>query len=159
CGGGPGLGVSQQASLGIEFPPPAALCRARRPPPQAQGCPGKILSSRNKCLQQWGLWKFLALSTRDCELESFESLESVPRTALRACGGGCRAKRGGWGLSPRVPLLRHPHPNPPPRRAGEGGAACSRRKRLPLPRIERVAQAVADQIERQHHQEDCQSRP
>jgi hypothetical protein len=34
-------------------------------------------------LQRRHLWKFLALSTRDCELESFESLESVPWTALR----------------------------------------------------------------------------
>ena len=52
-----------------------------------QGCPGKILSSRNKCLQQWSLWKLLALSTRDCELESFESLNSVPRTVLRSSRG------------------------------------------------------------------------
>ena len=32
-------------------------------------------------------------------------------------------------------------------------------KRSPLPRIERVAQAVADEVERQHHEEDRQSRP
>jgi hypothetical protein len=31
--------------------------------------------------------------------------------------------------------------------------------RLSLPRIERVAQAVADQVERQHNQEDRKPRP
>jgi hypothetical protein len=43
-----------------------------------------------------------------------------------ACGGGRRAKRGGWGkaypLEPRV-VRKRPHPNPPPQ-AGEG--ACLR---------------------------------
>jgi hypothetical protein len=62
------------------------------PPPQAQGCPGKIFPSRNKCLRRRRLWKFLALSTRDCELESFESLESFPGTAVPQAGEGARRR-------------------------------------------------------------------
>src|ERR1700674_5406071 len=61
---------------------------AAHPSLTRQGCPGKISSSRNKCLQRRRLWKSLALSTRDCELESFESLESFPGTALPLAGRG-----------------------------------------------------------------------
>ena len=47
-----------------------------------QNCPGKFSSSRNRRSQRRRPWKSLALSTQDCELESFESLEFFPRTAL-----------------------------------------------------------------------------
>src|SRR5882757_9694708 len=40
-----------------------------------------------------------------------------------ACGGGCQAKRGGWGLSPRIPLRREPPPPALPRKR-ERGAPC-----------------------------------
>src|ERR1700687_5500078 len=35
-----------------------------------------------------------------------------------ACGGGCRAKRGGWGLPPQIPSRREPPPRPSPASAG-----------------------------------------
>ena len=61
-------------------------CTAAPPLPLAARLSRETFPSRNKCLQQRRLWKFLARSTRDCELESFESLESFPGTAVRLQG-------------------------------------------------------------------------
>src|SRR6202790_2045349 len=93
------------------------------------GCPGKIFQSRNKRLQQRRLWKFLALSTRDCELESFESLESFPGTAVRLRGRVPSNARRVGALSASRNAARAP-PQPSPASAGEGA-----HRRWPSPQV------------------------
>jgi uncharacterized small protein (DUF1192 family) len=73
-------------------------------------------------------------ASKGCGQQFFQvvSVGAAMRSSLSgACGGGCRAKRGGWGLSPRVVSRREPPPQPSPASAGEG-AHCATARALSL---------------------------
>src|SRR3954463_16293741 len=58
------------------------------------GLSGEKLQSLRRYLRDAGFWHSQAVETRNHELDSFESLESVPRTGLRLRGDDSREALG-----------------------------------------------------------------
>ena len=88
-------------------------------------------------------------------------MASLPSPAL--AGEGAEQSEAGEGSLRESHCREGPHPNPPPQERERGRTVLAAivwlKPRSPLPWIKRIAQAVADQVERQHHKKNRQSRP
>src|SRR6266705_6203167 len=89
----PALSVVVPAKAGTHTPCPIRFARPAliaslgvMGPRLRAGLSGEKLQSLRTCLRDAGLWHSQAVKTWNHELEAFESLESVPRTALREGG-------------------------------------------------------------------------